>query len=124
MKFGKFISYTLGILFLSILLHSYVFALQNQELQLLNSIAIFFAIFCVGMFLAIDKTRNSTDLNLFTRIFMISVFVKMVIFIFIIIFGIRKMDCNRELIILPSIVLYILFTSFETYFLMIMSKRR
>ncbi len=123
MTFGRFLILTGAIVFFSFGSIRFFFNPQGNELLLTSIIIVFFTAFCLGMYFIFNMSSHSKDANLFTRIFLVSVFVKMVFFIFIILFGIRKMNCSPEKIIIPSIIAYLFFTSFETYYLMVMSKR-
>lgn len=124
MSIRKFLILVFVLISISWFLVYQVFKLSGPDRMILNIIIGFFTVFCILMFLAFEFTRQSKDLNLFTRIFLVSVFVKMIFFVFLIFFGIQKLNCERENIIIPCLVVYVLFTIFETYFLMILSKRK
>ncbi len=121
----KFYQFTL-FLFLSALLSSIVLGLFNpsdpRSLNFLFGVVGFFTLFCLILFMISSRIRNSKNLYLFSRVFLVSVFFKIFLFVAIIVVAIQKWHLIKQEIILPSLFIYLIFTIYETYFLMKMSK--
>lgn len=107
---------------LCLLFNNYFFKLDGLGLILFNVVIIFFSLFTLALIYFSKITRQSKELNLFTRIFLISVFLKIVFFVFIILYAVRKLHINKKDIIIPSLIVYLIFTIYETYALMKLSK--
>lgn len=85
---------------------------------------IFFVCFTIALFVFALRAAKSSDLYQFSRIFLASIMIKMFGFIFLIVMMIKKFNVDSKNLILPSIVIYVLFTIVETYSLMKLSKSR
>ena len=106
------------------LLVRYAFRLEGASMNYCVGLTAFFTVFCLGIFAAGNLTAASTDRYLFARIFLISVSVKMAFFLFIVVLAIRKFGVVKEDIIIPSLLIYVLFTIIETRELMLISKKK
>lgn len=120
-NFLLYFSLTIILSFLVVILF---FKLEGSSFVLANSVIGFFSLFCIILYLFSNYSKQSKDLNLFTRIFLISVFLKIILFVFIILFAVRKLHISKKDIIIPSLIIYLLFTIFETYFLMKISNQK
>lgn len=85
-------------------------------------ICLFFLIFTAGLYYIANKTVYSKNLYQFTRVFLVSVFVKMFLFIGAVAFMIKSVMLEPKPLVLPLISIYVLFTVYETYYLMRLSK--
>ena len=93
-----------------------------QVFQLLSWISFFFFLalsvlmYFIGYFAA-----NSSDKNSFLQIVMASTFFKMVLCLAIIISYAKIAEPESKLFVIPFLAIYIIFTIFETYFMMKLS---
>lgn len=95
----------------------------SEIIYFLFFILIFLAIVDLMMFEVGHKLKKSNNPYQFTRFFMIMVFVKMMLFVGIILIGVTRFYIEKKAFIIPSLVFYLLFTIHETYFLMAISKK-
>jgi len=110
---------SLGIVALIFLLNL-VPALQNfQSLSWVSFI--FFLLLTVLMYFVGHYSANSSDKNSFLQIVMATTFFKMVLCLGIIIGYAKIVKPESKLFIIPFIAIYIIFTIFETYFMMKLS---
>ncbi len=97
---------------------------QSQSKTLLIIILTFFTVFTGALFFVLRNSARSKDHHLFTRIFLLSIFLKIIFFVFIILFSVRKFQVEKKEVIIPSMIVYVMFTILETYVLMNMSKEK
>lgn len=104
---------------------SYLFKKENQPEGILSAqmiLVCFFIIFTLTIFYVAKMAIKSANPYLFTRVFMVSVFFKMLL-LSLLVFSLVKIFAlvPRQLAI-PLGVSYLLFTIFETWVLMKLSK--
>ena len=93
-----------------------------QAFQLLSWVSfLFFLLLSVLMYFIGYYAANSSDKNSFLQIVMATTFFKMVLCLAIIIIYAKFAQPESKLFILPFLAIYIIFTVFETYFMMKLS---
>jgi len=95
----------------------------SATINFLFFVLIFLAIIDLLMFEVGHSLKKSNNPYHFTRFFMIMVFVKMMLFVSIILIGVTRYSIEKKPFIIPSLVFYLLFTIHETYYLMAISKK-
>ena len=119
--------FVLGLSALSVVIIGLLYRLlRDQTMVYFGGLVMtsFFILFSLLVFYLMDRSRDSKDMYQFSRLFMISVFVKMVFYLFIVVYMVRKMNVPSESLIVPSLLIYLGFTIYETYFLMKLSKKK
>ncbi|HRI01332.1 MAG TPA: hypothetical protein PK006_09810 [Saprospiraceae bacterium] len=119
--------FVLGLSALSVVIIGLLYwLLRDQTMVYFGGLVMtsFFILFSLLVFYLMDRSRDSKDMYQFSRLFMISVFVKMVFYLFIVVYMVRKMNVPSESLIVPSLLIYLGFTIYETYFLMKLSKKK
>lgn len=84
----------------------------------------FFIFFTVLMFFVARKTIQSSNPYLFTRVFMVSVFFKIMLLSMLVFGMVKTMALIPRQLAMPLGVSYLLFTVFETWVLMKLSKTK
>ena len=80
-------------------------------------------IFCAGMYyISISASKNSNK-HLFSGITLVSIFVKIVLILAMLLIYTRIFTPDSRYFLLPFIFTYIVFTIFETYFLILNAKK-
>lgn len=107
------------------LIISYLFKKENQPTEIFSALMIlvcFFVIFTLTIFYIARMAIKSANPYLFTRVFMVSVFFKMLL-LSLLVFGLVKIfTLVPKQLAIPLGVSYLLFTIFETWVLMKLSK--
>lgn len=98
------------------------FRLNGDSRTFCIALTIFFSLFCASLYYVGRLSAGAKDVYLFSRIFLISVFVKIAIFLIMVLVAVSRFGISKDEIIIPSLVIYVLFTALETYELMILSK--
>lgn len=114
----------LGFVSLGIIVVIFLFNLipAFQAFQSLSWISFgFFLVLSVLMYFVGHYAANSSDKNSFLQIVMATTFFKMVLCLAIIIVYAKFAQPESKLFILPFLAIYIIFTIFETYFMMKLS---
>lgn len=124
MKLNSFYVRLLLPILLALMSLNFLFEMDKRSLMFNYVLIGFYGSFCILFYYLSLRALNSKDPYLFTRIFLISVFVKIGFTLFFIVFAIRKLEINKEEIILPCLSFYLLFTIFETYELMKLSRHK
>ncbi len=103
-----------------------LFAPQSQlsELAINASYAIiaFFIFFTSLVFQISDRAVRSSNPFLFTRVFMVSISLKIVLLSFLVIFLVKIMGIRPRELVIPLLSSYLCFTILETWVLMKMAK--
>jgi len=110
--------------FLSWLIGNLFFTIQEKSKFFLSMLAVFFMVFGIIVYEISTRASYSKNLYLFSQIFLISVLLKITLFVFIVILAIRKFGYEKKEIIIPALFIYLIFTIYETYFLMKISHQK
>jgi hypothetical protein len=62
------------------------------------------------------KAVNSTNKNIFIQTVMVNIFVKMVSILMIVVIYYKIYDPKKKIIIIPFLIIYLIYSVFETYF--------
>lgn len=81
-----------------------------------------FILFSAGMYFLSYRAAMSSDKNLFLQQVLITTFMKMGLCIFIIIGYFKLAEPSSKMYAVPFLIVYLIFTIFETYFMMKLSK--
>jgi len=81
-----------------------------------------FILLSIGMYYLSSRAANSTDKNLFLQQVMLTTFMKMVLTIAVIIGYHKLAEPESKAYALPFLLIYVIFTIFETSFMMKLSK--
>lgn len=81
-----------------------------------------FMAFCLSMFSISSKTVHSQDKNLFSKVFIISIMVKLFLSITIIIAYILLQKPQDKYFVFPFFVIYVIFTVYEVHFVTKLAK--
>lgn len=81
-----------------------------------------FILFSSGMYFLSYRAAMSADKNLFLQQVLITTFMKMGLCIFIIIGYFKLAEPSSKMYAIPFLIVYLIFTIFETYFMMKLSK--
>lgn len=90
--------------------------------QVLNYLTLTLCVLELFVFERGIRLRNHSNPYMFTRFFMLTVFLKMAIFVIGIILAVVKLKVEKQSLIMPALGMYVLVTIHETYFLMMISK--
>ena len=96
-------------------------AFQSDASVLWISLAVF-ALLSIGMYFMGLNAAKSDNKNTFTSILLLSTMAKMFIAILIIVLYLKLMLPDTRLFVLPFLGIYLIFTVFETYFMMKLGK--
>jgi hypothetical protein len=110
--------------FLSWLIGNIFFPIQEKSKFFLSMLGVFFMFFGIIVYEISTRASYSKNLYLFSQIFLISVLLKITLFVFIVILAIRKFGYEKKEIIIPALFIYLIFTIYETYFLMKISHQK
>lgn len=110
--------------FLSWLIGNIFFPIQEKSKFFLSMLGVFFMVFGIIVYEISTRASYSKNLYLFSQIFLISVLLKITLFVFIVILAIRKFGYEKKEIIIPALFIYLIFTIYETYFLMKISHQK
>lgn len=126
MKTFNFIS---GLLITTVLVsginYSLVEALSLEEHNTLSLAGVaFFVLLCIGIFALAKRASRSSNKYAFVRLVMINMMIKMFVSVLIVVAYTQVVEVDTNLFILPFFVAYVLYTTFETYFLYQLSKIR
>ena len=105
-----------------VLIAEFGFRLNGDSRAFCIALTIFFSVFCATLYYVGRLSAGAKDIYLFSRIFLVSVFVKIAIFLILVLVAVSRFGISKDEIIIPSLVIYVLFTSLETYELMLLSK--
>lgn len=125
MSQAKFYIYLLIISLLNLLI---CYALSPDE-QLktyyvgMLSLIFFFIAFCTTIYILASKTSKSKDIYLFSRIFIASILFKMLLLVLVVIILIKKFELKPDHLVYPLLLIYLSFTTLETYTLIKISKQ-
>jgi len=118
-----FIFLALLTLFISLAIPGMNKLLSIQEDNLLSWWSvIFFFLFNCGVFFLANKTIQSKDKNAFTRLIIGVMGVKMMLAVVLVFIYVKTMNPQSKYFIIPFILIYIIYTAFETYFMTKLSK--
>ena len=92
----------------------------NQSLQSINLFFVFLGVVLFEVGMVLGKSKNPF---VFSRFFLLAVFFKMFLFVGIVMLAILKLGLDKHAIVIPSLIMYVLYTIHETYFLMRISKQ-
>jgi len=101
-----------------------MFTIQEKSKFFLSILSVFFMFFGIVVYEISSRASQSKNLYLFSQIFLISVLLKITLFVFIVILAIRKLGYDKKEIIIPALFIYLIFTIYETYFLMKISHQK
>jgi len=114
---------TVGTMLLLLAVHFFVAPLQEAQGLSWLSIGFFFSLtvlmYELGRRLAVNPNKNA-----FTSMVMVFVFVKMLLSIFIIVVYAKVAAPSSKLFVVPFFVVYLIYTIFETYFLMVLGRSK
>ncbi len=85
-------------------------------------LVLFFTLFTLGMFWVSRKTIKSSNPYLFTRVFMVSVLLKIVLIALVVLCLVKGMELKPKELAVPLLINYLLYTILETWVLMKLSK--
>ena len=120
----KFFLFLFLCFFLSWLIGNLFFPIQEKSKFFLSMLGVFFMFFGIIVYEISTRASYSKNLYLFSQIFLISVLLKITLFVFIVILAIRKFGYEKKEIIIPALFIYLIFTIYETYFLMKISHQK
>ncbi len=120
----KFFLFLFLCFFLSWLIGNLIFPIQEKSKFFLSLLGVFFMFFGIIVYEISTRASSSKNLYLFSQIFLISVLLKITLFVFIVILAIRKFGYEKKEIIIPALFIYLIFTIYETYFLMKISHQK
>jgi hypothetical protein len=120
----KFFLFLFLCFFLSWLIGNLFFPIQEKSKFFLSMLGVFFMVFGIIVYEISTRASYSKNLYLFSQIFLISVLLKITLFVFIVILAIRKFGYEKKEIIIPALFIYLIFTIYETYFLMKISHQK
>jgi hypothetical protein len=120
----KFFLFLFLCFFLSWLIGNLFFPIQEKSKFFLSMLGVFFMVFGIIVYEISTRATYSKNLYLFSQIFLISVLLKITLFVFIVILAIRKFGYEKKEIIIPALFIYLIFTIYETYFLMKISHQK
>ena len=81
-----------------------------------------FILFSAGMYFLSYRAAMSSDKSLFLQQVLITTFMKMGLCIFVIIGYFKLAEPSSKMYAVPFLIVYLIFTIFETYFMMKLSK--
>lgn len=118
MQNNKIIFYYLfiNILVLSGIIISYFFSTIGKGILLSVYGFIFMALTSWLYLHKLMKAANSTNKNFFIQTVMVNIFVKMVSILMIVVIYYKIYNPKDKVIIIPFLVIYLLYSVFETYF--------
>lgn len=118
MQNNKIIFYYLfiNILVLSGIIISYFFSTIGKGILLSVYGFIFMALTSWLYLHKLMKAANSTNKNIFIQTVMVNIFVKMVSILMIVVIYYKIYNPKDKIIIIPFLVIYLLYSVFETYF--------
>lgn len=118
MQNNKIIFYYLfiNILVLSGIIISYFFSTIGKGILLSVYGFIFMALTSWLYLHKLMKAANSTNKNIFIQTVMVNIFVKMVSILMIVVIYYKIYNPKDKVIIIPFLVIYLLYSVFETYF--------
>ena len=120
----KFFLFLFLCLIFSWLIGNVMFTIQEKSKFFLSILSVFFMFFGIVVYEISSRASQSKNLYLFSQIFLISVLLKITLFVFIVILAIRKLGYDKKEIIIPALFIYLIFTIYETYFLMKISHQK
>ncbi len=118
MQNNKIIFYYLfiNILVLSGIIISYFFSTIGKGILLSVYGFIFMALTSWLYLHKLMKAANSTNKNIFIQTVMVNIFVKMVSILMIVVIYYKIYNPKDKVIIIPFLIIYLLYSVFETYF--------
>lgn len=81
-----------------------------------------FILFSVLMYFLAFRATSSSDKNLFLQQVLLTTSLKMVLCIFVIVGYFKLAEPSSKMYAIPFLIVYLIFTIFETYFMMKLSK--
>ncbi len=102
------------------LVHSHELIGPHQSFSWIN--CGFFIAFCIIIYYAMAASTKSEDKSLFGKLFLLSIFFKMLLCILIVIAYEVIVDPEDQYFIFPFGIIYLCFTSFEVYFVTKLAK--
>ncbi|MCB0644436.1 MAG: hypothetical protein KDC44_22485 [Phaeodactylibacter sp.] len=120
--YKQFILITIGTIALLILLHTFA---GFKEFQVLSWLSLgFFFLVSWTMYTLGSRLAVSSNKNAFTSMVMVFVFAKMLLSVLIIAVYAKTFEPQSKLFVLPFFLVYLIYTIFETYFLMIVGRTK
>lgn len=118
MQKNKIIFYYLSINILTIsgIIISYFFSTIGKGILLSVYGFIFMAVSSWFYLNKLMKAVNSTNKNIFIQTVMVNIFVKMVSILMIVVIYYKIYDPKEKVIIIPFLIIYLIYSVFETYF--------
>ncbi len=118
MQNNKILFYYLfiNILVISGIIISYFFSTIGKGILLSVYGFVFMALTSWFYLYKLMKSANSTNKNIFIQTVMVNIFVKMVSILMIVVIYYKIYNPKDKVIIIPFLVIYLLYSVFETYF--------
>lgn len=118
MQNNKILFYYLfiNILVISGIIISYFFSIIGKGILLSVYGFVFMALTSWFYLYKLMKSANSTNKNIFIQTVMVNIFVKMVSILMIVVIYYKIYNPKDKVIIIPFLVIYLLYSVFETYF--------
>ncbi len=118
MQNNKILFYYLfiNILVISGIIISYFFSTIGKGILLSVYGFVFMALTSWFYLYKLMKAANSTNKNIFIQTVMVNIFVKMVSILMIVVIYYKIYNPKDKVIIIPFLVIYLLYSVFETYF--------
>ena len=118
MQNNKILFYYLfiNILVISGIIISYFFSIIGKGILLSVYGFVFMALTSWFYLYKLMKSANSTNKNIFIQTVMVNIFVKMVSILMIVVIYYKLYNPKEKVIIIPFLVIYLLYSVFETYF--------
>ncbi len=124
MKLNEFlIQWVLTILICFAAYAGLTWLIPSLDYPQLNIIAIaIFALISLGIYFLSIKATQSSNKNQFLNVVIMNIFIKLIVSFIAIIAFVQMNAPTDKLYVLPFMVVYLIFTIFETYFLMKTAK--
>ena len=125
----KTINFISGLLVTTVLVsginYSVIEALSLEDHNAVSLLGMgFFILLCIGVYWLAKRASQSSNKYAFVRLVMINMMIKMFVSVIIIVAYTRLVEIDTNLFVLPFFIAYVLYTTFETYFLYQLSKIR
>jgi len=125
----KFSSFFIQLILTSLICVAGYFGLQSlmssiDYLDLTLIGILMFALISIGIFLMSKRAVKTADKNFFIYVIVINIFIKVIASFIIMALFVKMTNPPDKLYLIPFLMIYLVFTIFETYFLNIQAREK